>query len=279
MAGRIVSHWDGRHKPAQPRSSKRRPPSMLAAMATLSTSLVACHALPSFAMRTLAIDIGGSGLKAAILGPDGQFLGDRARIDTPVGSPPAAIVAALAELAQPLGAFERIAVGFPGMVRNGVVRTAPNLQHAEWSGFDLATALANALGRPTRVANDADVHGFAVIQSRGLEMVVTLGTGFGTALYENGRLCPHLEISQQTFRKGETFDQQLGEAARKEVGNKKWQKRVVRAIAALRTLTHFDHLYIGGGNARRLTGELPADVTLVDNSAGLTGGARLWAEE
>jgi polyphosphate glucokinase len=252
---------------------------MQRAMATLTASLVACHALPSIAMRTLAIDIGGSGLKAAILGPDGQMQGERVRIDTPVGGPPASIVQALVQLVEPLGGFERVAVGFPGMVRGGVVRTAPNLQHADWAGFDLAAALAEALARPTRVANDADVHGFAVIQNRGIEMVATLGTGFGTALYDDGRLCPHLELSHHPFRKGESYDEQLGDAARRRVGNKKWQKRVLLAIANMRALTHFDHLYVGGGNARRLAGELPANVTLVDNSAGLTGGARLWAEE
>ena len=98
------------------------------------------------------------------------------------------------------------------------------------------------------------------------------------ALFEHGRLCPHLEIGQQPFRKGETYDQQLGDAARKRVGHRKWQKRLRRAIANLRTLTGFDHLYIGGGNARRLDLELPADVTIVDNGAGLAGGAALWRD-
>ena len=72
--------------------------------------------------------------------------------------------------------------------------------------------------------------------------------------------------------------QQLGNAARKEKGQEKWQKRVLKAIANLRTLTHFDHLYIGGGNSDKIDCELPADVTIVDNSAGLSGGAFLWRE-
>lgn len=224
----------------------------------------------------LAIDIGGTGLKAAVLHEDGSFATDRVRIDTPVGSPPEAITALLAELVAPLPAFERVAVGFPGMVRNGVVRTAPNLGHDGWVGFDLATALQERLGAPVRVANDADVQGLAVIQGRGVEMVITLGTGFGTALYQDGRLCPHLEISQQPFQKGATYDERLGNAARKKVGNRKWKKRVFAAIENLRVLTHFDRLYVGGGNSRRLDGELPDDVTVVDNAAGLIGGAKLW---
>ncbi len=229
-------------------------------------------------MNTLAIDIGGSGIKATVLDPAGAPRCDRVRIDTPVGAAPAAIVDAIARMVDALPAHGRIAVGFPGMVRDGVVRTAPNLGHDGWRGFDLAAALAKALGKPTRVGNDADVQGLAVIRGVGVEMVVTLGTGFGTALYDHGRLCPHLEISQQPFRKGETYDQQLGNAARKAVGDDKWNRRVRKAIANLRTLTHFDHLYVGGGNARKLAGRLPADVTVIDNAAGLAGGAHLWRQ-
>jgi len=240
--------------------------------------LVACHALTAPTVNTLAIDIGGSGLKATVLDAQGAPLCERVRVDTPVGAPPTDVVTTLATLVRDLPAFDRIAVGFPGMVRDGVVRTAPNLGHDGWAGFDLAAAMAAALGKPARVGNDADVQGLAAIRGVGVEMVITLGTGFGTALYENGRLCPHLEISQQPFRKGETYDQQLGNAARKAVGNDKWNKRVHKAIANLRTLTHFDHLYVGGGNARKLAGELPVDVTIIDNAAGLAGGACLWRQ-
>lgn len=244
-----------------------------------STSLVACHQLTSQAVTNiLAIDIGGSGLKATVVDPGGNLLCERVRIDTPVGSPPDAVVALLVELVRELPPYERVAVGFPGMVRNGIVRTAPNLGHDAWQGFALAEALATDLHRPVRVANDADVQGLAVIRGQGVELVITLGTGFGTALYEDGRLCPHLEISHQPFRKGETYDEQLGNAARKDVGLGRWQKRVLKAIKNLRELVHFDHLFIGGGNARKLDCELPADVTIVDNSAGLAGGAALWRQ-
>lgn len=203
---------------------------------------------------------------------------ERARIATPLGARPAKIVALLAELARDMPPFERVSVGFPGMVRDGRVLTAPNLGNDLWRGFPLASVLGKALRAPVRLANDADVHGYAVIAGRGLELVVTLGTGFGTALYEDGRLCPHLEISQMPFRKGETYDEQLGNRARKAIGNRKWQKRVWKAIENLRVLTTFDHLYVGGGNAGKLDGPLPDDVTLVDNHAGLCGGVFLWRD-
>ena len=88
---------------------------------------------------------------------------------------------------------------------------------------------------------------------------------------------PHLEIAHQPFRKGETYNDQLGEATRKEIGEERWNKRVHKAIANLRALMFFDHLYIGGGNSRRVTRHhLADDVTIVDNTAGILGGIKLW---
>jgi polyphosphate glucokinase len=228
--------------------------------------------------RTLAIDIGGSGLKASVVDEAGRLLTERVRVDTPVGGTPREIVEALARLVAPLGAFDRVSVGFPGVVRGGRILTAPNLDNKGWKDFDLAGALGRALGKPVRVANDADVQGLAVIAGKGVEMVVTLGTGFGTGLYLDGRLAPHLELSHHAFRKGETYDEQLGNAARKRVGNRKWNRRVRKAIRGLRALTTFDHLYIGGGNAKKIDFELDPDVTVVSNDAGLKGGIALWRD-
>ena len=230
---------------------------------------------------TLAIDVGGSGLKASVLDRSGAMTTERVRIDTPRPCDPALLVdnlAALAEQLKGLGQrWDRISVGFPGLVRRGIVHTAPNIDTEAFAGFDLAAALAQRLGAPTRVVNDADMQGLAAIAGKGVEMVCTLGTGFGTALFYEGRLQVHLEIAHLPFRKGETFDVQLGDAARKHVGNHKWRKRVHKAFAHMFTLTHYDRIYIGGGNARYLEGEkLPERATLVDNSAGILGGIRLW---
>jgi polyphosphate glucokinase len=233
---------------------------------------------PDGAPRTLAIDIGGSHIKASVLDRSGKFLTDRVRVATPVESPPDEVVEVIARLAGPLPAFERIAAGFPGAVKDGVVLTAPHLDHAGWAGFHLAEALGARLGKPARVLNDADMQGLAAIGGRGVEMVITLGTGFGTALCLNGRLAPHLEIGHLRFRKGQTFDEQLGNAARKRAGNKKWGRRVQRAIATLRMLANFDHLYVGGGNARHIAFELPPDVTIVSNDDGIEGGVAAWRD-
>ncbi len=231
---------------------------------------------PGTGPRTLAIDIGGSGLKAIVLDAGGQPTGDRVRVPTRVGAPPDALVTALVELVAPLGAYDRVSAGFPGVVRDGVVRTAPNLGNAKWQGFDLASALARRLGRPARVLNDADVQGLAVITGRGVELVLTLGTGMGSALFQDGRLAPHLELSQHPFRGGKTYDEYVGEAARKRVGNTKWNRRVRRVVDVLDTLINYDMLHLGGGNAKRIDFTLGPRMRVVDNSAGLLGGIALW---
>ncbi|HMK63210.1 MAG TPA: ROK family protein [Acidimicrobiales bacterium] len=240
---------------------------------------------------TLAIDIGGTGLKAAVLDAGGALVADRVRVDTTYPSPPGALVDHLAALVAPLPDCDRVAAGFPGMVRAGRVLSAPHFVTVtgpgsavdqalveQWNGFDLAGALQARLGKPTRVANDADVQGAAVVQGRGLELVVTLGTGVGTAYFYKGQLMPHVELAQHPLHKDETYNDQLGEGARKKVGNAKWNKRVHRALDVLRALFFFDHCFLGGGNSRRVAGELPNDVTIVDNSAGLLGGIKLWTD-
>jgi polyphosphate glucokinase len=159
-----------------------------------------------------------------------------------------------------------------------VVLTAPNLDQDDWARFDLAEALTARIGKPTRVLNDADMQGLGAARGDGLEMVITLGTGFGTALLDQGRLLPHLEMAHLRFRKGQSFDEQLGNAARKRVGAKRWNRRVRKAIVLLRTVTNFDHLYIGGGNARHLSPNLPPDVTTIGNEVGIAGGVAAWRD-
>jgi len=238
---------------------------------------------------TLAIDIGGTGLKASVLDSAGAMVADRVRVDTTYPCSPATMVDDLVALVASLPAFDRVSAGFPGMVREGRILSAPHFVTVsgpgsdvdealvtQWSSFDLAGALAARLGKPTRVANDADVQGAAVVAGHGLELVVTLGTGVGTAFFFDGELLPHLELAHHPLHKGETYNEQLGDRARKDVGGEGWNKRVRRALDILRALCFFDHCYVGGGNARRIEGELAADITIVDNTAGILGGIKLW---
>lgn len=225
---------------------------------------------------TLAIDIGGTHLKASVLAVTGHMVEQPDRVKTPHPSKPDAIVAALAELVQPLGAFDRISVGFPGVVRRGRVLTAPNLGTEDWHGYALEDALQEKLGKPARMMNDATVQGLGVIAGRGLECVITLGTGMGFALFDRGLPGPHLELSQHPVHKGQTYDQWIGNAALHDVGPKRWNGRVRKAIGFIATLTNYDTLAIGGGNAKRINFGLPLGVRTVSNEAGITGGIRLW---
>lgn len=225
---------------------------------------------------TLAIDIGGSRLKCGVLDSGGAFVAGPLRVNTPVPATPDAVVQALVGMAQALGTFDRVSIGFPGVVRGGQVLTAPNLGTDLWHGHHLAAVLAERLDKPVRLLNDASVQGFGVIAGQGLECVVTLGTGFGFALFLDGRLAPHLEIGQHPVRKEMTYDQYLGNAAYRKVGRKKWNKRLRRAIGILETLVTYDLLYLGGGNTKFIDFALPPSARLVSNQAGITGGVRLW---
>src|SRR4051812_22661580 len=229
--------------------------------------------------RTLAVDIGGTGIKLALLDGAGNMISERVRVRTP--APPAGpelVAETIDQAASRLGDFDRASVGFPGMVRHGRVLTAPNLGTEAWAGYDLQTELSRRWGKPVRVMNDADVQGFGAIRGVGVEMVVTLGTGFGTAIFNDGRIIPHLEWSQHPIRKGVIYDQYVGRAALEEIGKKKWNRRIARVIDLLRTVVAFDHLYIGGGNARYIKLDLPADVSIPPTRFALTGGFALWRD-
>jgi polyphosphate glucokinase len=228
--------------------------------------------------RTLVVDIGASGIKALVLDAAGRPLTVRERIKTPSPSTPGAVLSVIRRMARRQGRFDRVAVGFPGVIRNGVVETASNLGlDQKWCGFRLAEKLESKLGRPVRVANDADLQGFGAISGRGVELVITLGTGFGSALFVDGKLVPNLEVALYPLD-GKTYGRMLGEAARKKVGNKKWNKRLSQVIEVLYSVFNYDHLYIGGGNSIKVKQKLPRNVRIVPNTAGLLGGIALWKE-
>lgn len=239
-------------------------------------------------VTTLGIDIGGSGVKASVLDKDGQMITERVRQDTPYPCPPKTLLATIDEVVTNLPKTNRVSVGFPGLVRNGVVVHVPSLSRLEyggeedpamaaaWHGFDLAGELSEMFSLPTKVVNDADMQGCAVAQGDGFEFVMTLGTGVGTAMFNDGKLLDHLELSHGPFKKS-TFDLTLGNAGRKSLGKKKWAKYVLEAINWFDEMLFFDTIYVGGGNAKHLdAATLPPKAVVVPNSAGITGGVRVW---
>lgn len=228
-------------------------------------------------MRTLGIDIGGSGLKAILLDEAGAPISERVRVATPRPATPDAVLAALTELIAPLGEFDRVSIGFPGVVIDGVVHTAPNLD-AGWTEFPLTERIIAATGKPARAANDAGVQGLGVIDGVGVELVLTLGTGMGFALFVDGHYVPNIEMAHHIFRGRRTYEDRVGNPARERIGNKRWRRRVDQVLAALEPVFNYRVVYIGGGNSEHLKPEaLPAKAKIVANVAGLLGGIKLWS--
>lgn len=226
-------------------------------------------------VKTLCVDIGGTGLKMMVVSEAGAALTERARVETPRPATPAAVLAALKSLLTSQGLYDRVSVGFPGVVVQTVIRTAPNLDKS-WAGFKLGQAMEKLCGKPVRVLNDAGVQGHGVIEGKGTEMCITLGTGFGCALFVDGHYVPNLELAHHPFRKGKTYEQYVGNAALEKIGKKKWNMRVERVIAQLAPIWNYRVLYIGGGNAKKLALAIPRNVKVVENLAGLLGGVKLW---
>ncbi len=226
--------------------------------------------------KILCIDIGGSNIKAIILNAIGEKVNSYQKIATPDQANPDNVIKAIKELIEKYPPYDKISVGFPGYVRDGVVYTAPNLKTELWKGTPFCEMLLQALQKPVQLLNDADIQGLGVVNGKGLEIVVTLGTGFGTAILIDGKLLPHLELAHHPVSKNKTYDEYIGNAAFEEIGEKKWNNRIKKVIDILKTVFNYDHLYIGGGNAKKIDFKLDDNITLVNNRDGIKGGAKLW---
>lgn len=226
--------------------------------------------------RTLAVDVGGTGIKAELLDERGRPLTERARIPTPKNATPAKLIEIVRKLAAMRRGFDRVSVGFPGLIKDGVVYSAPNLGKG-WSNHDLQGQLRRVLKRPVRVANDADVQGLGAVSGHGVELVVTLGTGFGSVIFVDGHRI-HLELGHHPFRKGKTYEDELGHRALKKKGKARWNRRLREAIDDLKRAFNYDRLFIGGGNTKYMSFDPPDGVKVVSNEDGLLGGIKLWED-
>ncbi|MGI8635255.1 MAG: ROK family protein [Segetibacter sp.] len=226
-----------------------------------------------------SIDTGGSQVKTTVLNREGALTMDYQRVETPKPASPEKMLQTIKGLTASFPAFDCISAGFPGYVRDGVVITAPNLDTCLWHNVNLRKILSDEFGKPAKVVNDADMQGLGVVNGKGFEMVVTLGTGFGTALLMDGYLLPHLEIAHHPITKKKDYDQYIGEKVMLEIGDKKWNKRVKKVLHILQTVFNYDHLYIGGGNAKKINFDLDSNITIISNKDGIKGGARLWRME
>jgi len=227
----------------------------------------------------LAIDIGGSHIKCTILNPEGEAQINYRKLVTPGQASPGNVIDTIRKLINDLPDYEKVSVGFPGYIRNGIVFTAPNLGNGYWGKIDLGQQLSNALHKPVRLVNDADQLGLGVVSGKGLEMAVTLGTGVGTATLIDGYLLPHLELAHHPIRKNVDYDQYVGEQTMKKIGKKKWNKRMTHLLAVWKIVFNYDRLYLGGGNVEHISFPLDANIHKFTNQDGIKGGARLWQLE
>ena len=227
---------------------------------------------------TMTIDIGGSGLKAMLLDTKGRPVSERQRVVTPEVPTPNAVLKSLDELRKLMGQFDRVSVGFPGVVKHGCTFGAFNL-HPLWAGgFPLQAELEKRWKKPVRVGNDADVAGYGAIKGKGVELVLTLGTGMGAALFTNGHLVPGLELGHHPWMK-KTYEDYLGRRGLDKFGKNRWNTFVLKGIKETEKLFNWDHLYIGGGNTKKLNFKLPPNVSIISNAEGILGGVLLWKDQ
>lgn len=240
------------------------------------------------------MDCGGGGIKSCLLDSGGFQLGNSIRTALRYPLPPEDLLGIVNSHAVALGHFDRITLGMPGMIRHGIVVYTPHYIRkagphtkivpelaAAWDHLNVEAVLRERFGVPSLVINDAEVAAAAVVSGEGSELVITLGTGLGSALVDHGRLAPHLEISHAPLRWGLTYDDYIGEAERIRLGDSAWSRRVVRALETLWPVFRWDRLFLGGGNAARIKPasreRLPQSVTLIPNAAGMNGGVRAWS--
>ena len=243
---------------------------------------------------TLSVDCGGLGIKASVLDIAGTMRIPPVRVPTPYPLSPQRLVETIKELADSLPRADRATVGIPGMIRHGVVVATPHYINVAgprtrqdmglkgaWQGFDMRHALTEALGIHTLVLNDAEVHGAGVVAGSGFEIVLTLGTGVGCAVFDGGILAPHIELSHATVRRSTSYDEWIGEHERRRMGDSFWSRRIRTMVDELRPVFLWDRLYLGGGNSRRIKDsvihQLADDVVIVPNEAGIIGGVRAWS--
>ena len=238
-------------------------------------------------MEILGIDIGGSGIKGAPVNiQSGELLAERYRISTPQPSKPGSVTKVITKIAQHFEWGGPIGCGFPAAMRHGVALTAANIDE-KWIGTNAAAQFSEATGCPVCVINDADAAGLAEMRygagryRSGVVIVVTIGTGLGTALFTDGQLLPNAELGHLEI-KGEDAEARASDAARKRenLSWKQWGKRFNRYLEELEKLLWPKLFILGGGTSKRFDNfadyiSVQADVLPAQllNEAGIIGAA------
>ncbi len=238
-------------------------------------------------MNILGIDIGGTGIKGAPVNTlTGELLTERYRLLTPQPATPDAVAETVGQVARFFDWHGPIGIGFPAIVRHGITLSAANVDSA-WIGTDADTLFETATGNPVHVVNDADAAGLAEMRfgagadRNGVVLIITIGTGLGTALFVNGQLVPNTEFGHIEIG-GQDAEYKASEAARirEELSWKKWAKRFNRYLHTLENLLSPDVIILGGGASKdadkfvpRLEVKAELMIAAMLNEAGIVGAA------
>ncbi len=218
---------------------------------------------PKHYRRILAVDIGGSHVKARVSGRR-----EMRQFESGPNLTPGEMVARLHELTGDW-AYDAVSLGYPGIVLHGKVVAEPHNLGKGWVGFDFR----KAFGRPTRVMNDAAMQAVGSYEG-GRMLFLGLGTGMGSAMIVDGVVAP-MELAHLPYKKGRSYEEYVGTSGLKRLGGKKWRRIVNEVVTQLSTLLEADYVVIGGGNARKLK-RLPKNSRLGGNDFALLGGFRVW---
>ncbi len=242
----------------------------------------------------LGIDVGGSGIKGGVIDTAlGEFVQDRIKIDTPNPSKPDAVARVIKQMVDHFHWQGKIGIGFPAVIKNGVCYTAANV-HKSWIGANIEEIIHNATGCPVKALNDADAAGLAEMKfgagkgiDKGVVLILTLGTGIGSAIFVNGQLLPNAELGHLEM---DGKDAEKVAAANvketKKLSWKDWGKRLKDYLKTVENLIYPDLIILGGGVSSRYekyqqflnirTRLTPAEL---QNNAGIIGAALAAAEE
>ena len=221
------------------------------------------HMTPKHYRRVLAIDIGGSHVKARVFG--------RRELRQFESGPDLTARQMVAKVHALTGdwTYEAVSIGYPGIVLHGKVMAEPHNLGRGWVGFDFR----KAFNRPTQVLNDAAMQAVGSYEG-GRMLFLGLGTGLGSAMIVDGVVAP-MELAHLPYKKGRTFEDYVGAAGLKRLGPKKWRRTVSDVVAQLSSLLEADYVVLGGGNARKLK-RLPKNARLGSNDFAFLGGFRVW---
>lgn len=245
-------------------------------------------------METLGIDIGGSGIKGAIVDTEkGKLISERFRIPTPVSRKPADIAEVIKEVQDHFNWQDNIGVAFPTVVRNGRAMFNSNL-HPSWKGMQIDDLFCEYCDQTFTVINDADAAAIAEMRfgagmhhNAGLVMVITIGTGLGSGVFYDGVLIPNFELGHMLWKNGEIVEFWAADSARKkeELDFDTWGARLNKFLKYVERVFSPDYLILGGGVSKKIHKfrdqidiKTPYTTSEKLNNAGIIGAATHCAE-